>query len=270
MKFSDIAGLLLLSSVAIAVPLSEENLAKSEANRLARSAQKQSIPVQRYQNQSVAHTDIDAESYSSNWAGAVLVNSGYTLVTGTFVVPGISVPAGGNSNTQYCAAAWVGIDGDTCQSAIIQTGVNLCIQNGQTSYTAWYEWFPAAQEYWNSGIEINEGDSITATVVASGTSGGTATVTNNNNGQSVSYTFSGQSAQLCETNAEWIVEDLSSGGGLVPFADFGTITFTGAQAEQNGNTVDTSGAGLIDIEQNNQVLTSSSTSGSTVTVRYTG
>ncbi|KAF3384153.1 hypothetical protein DPV78_012858 [Talaromyces pinophilus] len=278
MKFSTLAGSILLSSVALAAPLSEENLARREANRVARRARhhKQTHTNQRVDAGLDAGTDLAttdsetfAEVYSSNWAGAVLIGSGYTSVTGSFVVPSVTVPDGGDRTQQYCAAAWVGIDGDTCGTAILQTGVNMCIQNGHITNTAWYEWFPAAQEYWDSGISIKTGDTVTATVTADGLTGGTATVTNEANGQSVSYTFSGQTASLCETNAEWIMEDLSGGGGLLNFADFGSdFTITGATAISNGATVDTTGSTIMDIYQNNQVLTSTTASGSTVVISY--
>lgn len=89
-------------------------------------------------------------------------------------------------------------------------------------------------------------------------------------GTSVTHTFTGQTRALQELNAEWIVEDFSSGGSLVPFANFGTVTFTGASASGSSGTVTPSGATLIDIKQSGKVLTSSSVSGSSVTVKYTG
>lgn len=79
-------------------------------------------------------------SYSSNWAGAVLVGSGYKSVTGSIVVPTPKMPSGGSSSTQYSASAWVGIDGDTCQTAILQTGVDFNVQGSSVSFDAWYEW----------------------------------------------------------------------------------------------------------------------------------
>ena len=36
-------------------------------------------------------------------------------------------------HTAY-AAVWVGIDGDTCGNAILQTGVDLNVENGAVSY----------------------------------------------------------------------------------------------------------------------------------------
>jgi hypothetical protein len=49
---------------------------------------------------------------------------------------------------------------------------------------------------------------------------GSAVIKNNTKNKSVSKTIT-STAALCEYDAEWIVEDFSSGGGLVPFANFG-------------------------------------------------
>lgn len=109
------------------------------------------------------------------------------------------------------------------------------------------------------------------TVTATSTKAGTAVVKNVSTGKSVSHTFSGQSAALQELNAEWIVEDFSSGNSLVPFADFGSVTFTGASATTSSGTVGVTGAEIIDIKQNNKVLTSVSLDGTNeVTVTYVG
>ena len=78
-----------------------------------------------------------------------------------------------------------------------------------------------------------------------------------------------QQALIAGQNAEWIVEDFSSGGGLVPFANFGQVTFTGCSAQAGGDTVGTGGATILDITQNGAVLTSVSIpDGSTVQVQY--
>jgi hypothetical protein len=206
--------------------------------------------------------------YSSNWAGAVLISSGFTSVTGTIVVPTPNTPPGGREGTQYAASAWVGIDGDTCSNAIIQTGVDFYIQDGEVSFDAWYEWLPD-YSYTFDGFSLGAGDSIQMTVTATSTTSGVATIENLSTGQSVSHNFYGESASLCETNAEWIVEDFSDGYSLVPFADFTTVRFTGASAETYGSTVDTTGATIFDISQNGRVLTSCSAGGSEVFCTYT-
>ena len=76
------------------------------------------------------------------------------------------------------------------------------------------------------------------------------------------------SSALCEQNAEWIVEDFEEGNSLVPFANFGTVTFSNAEATTKSGTTGPSGATIIDIKQGSKVLTSVSTSGSSVTVSY--
>lgn len=264
MKFSTATALLLAGSAA-ASPLAAR-VARRHGN---------TRPNMRISQEAGADKSNDAEQ-SNNWAGAVLVSSGFTGVSGTITVPNPQVPSGGDDSTQYCATAWVGIDGDTCQSAILQTGVDFCIQGSQTSFDAWYEWIPADSVDF-SGIDINAGDSITMSVTATSTTTGTATITNNSNGQSVTHTFtSGETtSSLCETNAEWIVEDFTiiSGGqqSLAPFANFGTVTFTDSTAIQNGQSVDATGANTITlVDSNGNTLASPSVDGSTVTVTYEG
>lgn len=73
-------------------------------------------------------------SYSTNWAGAVQIGTGYDSITGTIEVPTASVPSGGSSRKQYAASAWVGIDGDTCSTAILQTGVDFYAGRGGSSF----------------------------------------------------------------------------------------------------------------------------------------
>ncbi|KAH8673465.1 peptidase A4 family-domain-containing protein [Xylariales sp. PMI_506] len=197
--------------------------------------------------------------YSSNWAGAVLIGSGYKSVTGTITVPTPSTPSGGSSRTEYAASAWVGIDGDTCDTAILQTGVDFYVEGTEVAFDAWYEWYPD-YAYDFSGITIAAGDVIKMTVTATSTKAGTAVIENVTTGKTVTQTFSGETDALCETNAEWIVEDFESGNSLVPFADFGTVTFTDISPSAAGATI-------IDIKQNS-VLTSCSSTSSSVTCTY--
>jgi len=86
--------------------------------------------------------------------------------------------------------------------------------------------------------------------------------------QQVSQQLSSSYA-LCEQNAEWIVEDYEEGGSLVPFCDFGSVAFTNAYATtSSGSHISPNGATVIDIEQNNQVLTSVSENSNGVTITY--
>ena len=152
--------------------------------------------------------------YSSNWSGAVLESppSGQTFksVTGTFVVPTPKVPSG-DSGT-YSASAWVGIDGDTYQNALFQTGCDFTASSsGGTSFDCWHEWIPAgAIDY--SGFTPQAGDTIVATVTSTSSTSGVASLKNTRTGQTVSKNLNApsSSAALGGQNAEWIVEDFES------------------------------------------------------------
>ncbi|KAH0831133.1 peptidase A4 family-domain-containing protein [Lanmaoa asiatica] len=209
-----------------------------------------------------AASDVSNTAYTTNWAGAVWGEGDgtFTSVIGTFVVP---TPSGASGDS---ASAWVGIDGDTCNTAILQTGVDFSVSsNGGHTYTAWYEWFPD-YAYDFSDISISAGDTIKLNVTAFSTTSGIAIVENVSKGQTVSKTLT-STVPLCGQNAEWIVEDYTVGSSLVPFANFGTVTFTNAMATGTG-TYTPSGATIFDIDQNNQVLTSVSTSGSSATIKH--
>ena len=47
-------------------------------------------------------------------------------------MPTPKAPSGGSGT--YSASAWVGIDGDTCDNAILQTGVDFTVSGGSVSY----------------------------------------------------------------------------------------------------------------------------------------
>ncbi|KAJ7066131.1 peptidase A4 family-domain-containing protein [Mycena amicta] len=258
---SGLLSLALLAVPALGAPRARGNLNTRVARRQSNTRQA-STGI----NATAKNLNISNIEYSSNWAGASYESAAgtYKAVTATFVVPTPSAPSGGSGT--YAASAWVGIDGDTCGSAILQTGVDFTIDNGAVSYDAWYEYYPDfAHDF---SLSISAGNTITVTVTASSSTAGTATITNVSTGKTVSKALT-STAKLCFQNAEWIVEDFEEGSSLVPFADFDKVTFTNAVATlQAGGTVGPSGAVLIDIEQNNKVLTSVSTTSTSVTVSY--
>ncbi|KAI0598860.1 peptidase A4 family-domain-containing protein [Biscogniauxia sp. FL1348] len=205
--------------------------------------------------------------YEDNWAGAVLIGSGYETVTGTFTVPTPGVPPGGSSSTEYVVSAWVGIDGDTCQQAIWQAGVDSYIHHGSVTYGTWYEWYPE-DSYYYSGFDVSGGDSIKVTIAAISTTSGNVTIENLTTSKSVSHTLTGlpTSESLCQVNAEWIVEALDP---VEDFASFGTITFTDAYATtSSGAKVGPSGSDIFDIKQSDKILTDCSIGESSVTCTY--
>lgn len=261
MKFSTITSTALLVGSAFAAP----HTAKRQENARKRAAARHSKPIEYVIEDGTvksAITNNTEVSYSTNWSGAVLVGTGYTSVTASFVVPTPSTAGSGS--------AWVGIDGDTCGTAILQTGIDWTKSGSSVTYDAWYEWYPD-YAYDFSGITLAAGNTIKVTVTATSKTAGTAVIQNVSTGKSVTHSFSGEASEgsLCEYNAEWIVEDFESGGSQVAFADFGTVTFTGASAIKSGTTVGVTGAGIIDMENSSgtTIVTCSDTS-STVTCKY--
>uniref|UniRef100_A0ABR3THI5 Aspergillopepsin n=1 Tax=Diplodia intermedia TaxID=856260 RepID=A0ABR3THI5_9PEZI len=266
----------LLGNGALAAP-SGAAMGHGLAARVATRTQRQSQPLSRVvgsassvegpvsNGNETAHVE-----YSSNWSGAVYEEppSGtFTAVAATITVPVPTATAAGT----YSASAWVGIDGDTCGTAILQTGVDFTATKSGSrttySYDAWYEWYPD-YAYDFSSFSISAGDVIAMSVTSSSSTSGVALLENLTTGKSVSKSITSSSA-LCGENAEWIVEDFESNGELVAFADFGTVLFTGASADTTTETIGTSDATLIDIRQGGTVLTSASIpSDSEVEVTY--
>ncbi|KAM6491226.1 Peptidase A4 family domain containing protein [Amanita muscaria] len=201
-----------------------------------------------------AATNTSNVAYTPNWAGAVWNSypaNTFSKVTGTFTVPTPSAPNGD-------AAVWVGIDGDTCKTAILQTGINMYYQSGAISYTSWYEWFPDHTYRYSNPITIRAGDIIRLTVIASSPTSGRTIIDNLTTGQSESQSLSHPSHPLCLQNAEWIVEDFNLvDGSVTPFCNFGTVTFSSASAYlHNGKVISPSGAVQVNIKQQGKVLTS--------------
>ncbi|KAH8691830.1 putative aspergillopepsin-2 precursor [Talaromyces proteolyticus] len=191
--------------------------------------------------------------YSSNWSGAVL-NAPPSGTTFTSVSAEFSVPTPGVADNEAgSSAAWVGIDGNTYQNAILQTGIDLSVNaDGSASFDAWYEWYPA-YAYDFSDISINAGDNVSLSVVSTSPNSGIATIENLTNGQKASQilTAPDSSSTLGGQNAEWIVEDYEVGSSLVTLDNFGIVTFTNASAGlSNGTSVGIDSADVINMIQN--------------------
>lgn len=265
MKFlTSAASVLLLASTTSASALGAQKLAAIKAARAAR------LGGQPFIGKGVVEEGVNgtaATVTSTNWSGAAVTGSGFTEVTGTFTIPTPSVPSGGSTRTEFCGAAWVGIDGFS-NADLIQTGVLWCIQNGAFLYEAWYEYLPAALvEY--TGITVTAGQSVTVTATKTGTNSGTTRLTAG--GTTVTHTFTNQNSPIPGQSAEWIVEDFESGNSLVPFANFGHVTFSGASAITNGVTVTPGSDAATNIvleSSSGAVLTSTTISGSSVAVTY--
>jgi hypothetical protein len=181
---------------------------------------------------SVQPLPLSDTAYSTNWSGyAAETNlsapaaNAVTQVSGSWTVPKVTGKASAYSSV------WVGIDGYSSNS-VEQLGTEQdTSRSGATTYYAWWEMYPNPSVQITS-VKISPGDSISANVTYN--SGAyTLQITDNTTRQSFTTT---QTATAQRSSAEWIVEAPSSISSVLPLANFGTATFSGAQATINGTT----------------------------------
>ncbi len=171
-------------------------------------------------------------AYSTNWSGYAAetnlttpASSAVTQVSGSWKVPTVT-----GKSTAY-SSVWVGIDGYSSDS-VEQLGTEQdTSRSGAASYYAWYEMYPNPSVEITS-VKISPGDSISASVTYSS---GAYTLQIKDNTTSKSFSTT-KSATASRSSAEWIVEAPSSSSGVLPLANFGTATFSGAKATINGAT----------------------------------
>ena len=235
-------------------------------------------------------------STSTNWSGYVVpASSVVTSASGAWTVPILNCVATPNASS----ATWVGTGGALASSGassgdLLQTGVEDDCVNGAQVDQAWWEMVPNVPnvEQPFSSFPVSPGDSMSAqvyqepsgqwaTVLQDTTTGlqgvmitgdawfvseiSTNVVVGATQGSTAAMTYAGGSS------AEWIVEVPTNGadGSLMPFANFGAITFS---------NVETSLAGWAlalgdqwEIVQNGVVLAApSAANGAVFTVTYQG
>lgn len=156
---------------------------------------------------------------STNWSGYADTGSGFSTVTGSWTEPGVSC-----TSTTSLAAFWVGLDGYS-SSSVEQDGTLIECYGGAAYYYTWWEMYPtnAIQVV---GSTLHAGDSITASVVRSGTSYTLKVTDSSRPADSFSTT---QTCSSCaNSSAEWIAEAPSGSSGVYPLSDFGSWTESGA------------------------------------------
>ena len=223
------AGLLLFGGTATAAspskvvsPSTHERLSPNAAGQIPGN-RRSTAPTHRLHRVSPGFGVLLGGSIwtTPNWAGYDVTGGSFTSVTATWVQPAIQA---NYSSTSYQACFWVGLDGDG-SSTVEQTGTWASTQNGSVSYCAWYEMFPD-YEVPISGLYVNPGNIMTATVTTDGFGDFTLTITNDTTGYY--YTTNQFSDAAEDYSAEVIAEAPSTGGGIeYSLADFGTVNFTG-------------------------------------------
>ena len=170
-------------------------------------------------------------STSTNWSGYAVTGGRYTRVSSSWTVPAVKC-----SGTAY-SSFWVGLDGDT-SSTVEQTGTDSDCSGSTPRYYAWYELYPKFPT--NYSNPVNAGDHMSATVSTTGNGQFTLTISDSTKGWTRTTNARLKSAKLA--SAEVIAEAPSSSGGVLPLANFGTVSFSGASA--NGALLTSSTPGI--------------------------
>ena len=160
-------------------------------------------------------------STSTNWSGYATTGNKYTDVKGTWKEPSASCSAGQTAYSSF----WVGIDGDTTNT-VEQTGTDADCSSGTPTYYAWYEMYPKFPV--NLSNPVAPGDSLTAEVSTNGSGSFTLTIKDTTKGWTFTTNQNGRKDKL--GSAEWIAEAPSGSGGVLPLANFGSVSFSGCTA----------------------------------------
>jgi hypothetical protein len=131
-------------------------------------------------------------------------------------------------------ATWVGIGGvdsrDLIQAGTQDTGSG----DGDSQYQAWIEMLPRASQ--QIALAVAPGDSVTVSIAETRRGSGAWHIAITNNMTAAMYQTDVQ-YRSSESSVEWIEEAPSGQHGVLPLDDFGTVSFTGATATQNGENV---------------------------------
>jgi Peptidase A4 family len=190
------------------------------------------------QNSGATAVNSSASADSSlNWAGYEATGGTFTSVGASWTVPDSTAPAGTSSgNTLSADATWVGVGGVSSKD-LIQAGTQAIIQDGTTTYQAWYEVLPDSSQ--QVALTIRPGDAVTVSVAQQSTEEWEVSFKDNTTGQSYATEVAYQSSL---SSAEWIEEMPSDDRGFVALDNFGTAAFTNGFAVENGNQETISGA----------------------------
>jgi hypothetical protein len=165
---------------------------------------------------------------STNWSGYADTGSGFSQAAGSWTEPSASC----SRRTTSYAAFWVGIDGYS-SSTVEQDGTIIECLRGHAYQYSWWEMYPT-NDIQVVGSSVAAGDSITASVVRTGTSYTLAVTDSTHPANSFS---TNQSCSDCaNSSAEWIAEAPSGSSGILPLADFGSWTESGATVAEGSSS----------------------------------
>jgi hypothetical protein len=165
---------------------------------------------------------------STNWSGYADTGSSFSQAAGSWTEPSASC----SRRTTSYAAFWVGIDGYS-SSTVEQDGTIIECYHGTAYQYSWWEMYPT-NDIQVVGSSVAAGDRITASVVRSGTTY-TLKVTDSTHPAN-SFSTSQGCSSCANSSAEWIAEAPSGSSGILPLADFGSWTESGATVTEGSTS----------------------------------
>jgi hypothetical protein len=154
---------------------------------------------------------------STNWSGYAVQGFGtYQSVSASWTQPAVECV----KTPKAWSAFWVGLDGDTTNT-VEQTGSEADCSSGKAVYYAWYEMYPKFPV--NLSSRVLAADHLTASVSYLGSGSFKLTIADTTQKWTQSTTQKLKSAKL--GSAEAIAEAPSGSGGVLPLADFGSVSF---------------------------------------------
>lgn len=172
--------------------------------------------------------DRNATAQSTNWSGYAATggNGSFTSVSASWTQPTAICPRHGSQFASF----WAGLDGFNSNS-VEQTGTDSDCSRGTPQYFGWFEMFPAAPV--NFSNPVRPGDAMSASVTFSGSE--TYTLVLHDATQGWTQNIVQNQAGLTRSSAEVITEAPSSTSGVLPLADFGTVSYSTSSA--NGTSL---------------------------------
>lgn len=159
---------------------------------------------------------------STNWSGYADDSTGghtYSKVASNWTEPSASC-----TSQESLAAFWVGIDGYS-SSSVEQDGTLIECYRSRAYYYSWWEMYPS-NAIQVVGSSVSPGDSISASVVKSGSSYTLKVTDSTHSANSFSTT---QTCSSCaDSSAELIAEAPSGSSGVYPLSNFRSWSTSGA------------------------------------------
>jgi len=168
--------------------------------------------------------------HSPNWSGYVVVACStckLRYVTATWTIPAASCAS---SPPTAMADFWVGLDGETSGSTE-QIGTADSCTNGQPSYFAWYQMYPAqpivAYGPGRWSYDVNAGDLISASVYYDAAAGWwQLTLDDHTSGLAVTTDQPCPPGIQCDNADAEVIAEAPNAGANLPLADFGAVTYS--------------------------------------------